>query len=286
MENLLGKLGRGVGRFRIDVASLAVLPAGIGIVLLAQLLEGGAVRSLLQGPAALIVFGGTFAALLISFSPVEVFRALREAARTFAGVERDTTALTAQLVSYAIRAHRKGVLTLESEVEDIEDPFLRHGFGLVVDGVALEELKEMLALEQSARQTNEDAPARVFEAAAGYAPTLGILGAVLGLIHVMENLAQPGALGSGIAVAFVATVYGVGSANLLFLPVAGRLRERSMNNVRRREITAEALVCIHQRVSPRLIAQRLRAFSNDVPRVDEIAARIGSGQAVAPRIPA
>jgi chemotaxis protein MotA len=286
METLLGKLGRGIGRFRIDVASLAVLPAGIGVVLLAQFLEGGAVRSLLQGPAALIVFGGTFAALLISFSPVEVFRAIREAARTFAGVERDTTGLTAQLVSYAIRAHRKGVLTLEAEVEDIEDPFLRHGFGLVIDGVALEELKQMLALEQSARQTDEDAPARVFEAAAGYAPTLGILGAVLGLIHVMERLSQPGALGSGIAVAFVATVYGVGSANLLFLPIASRLRERAMSHVRRRELIAEALVCIHQRVSPRLLAQRLRAFSNDVPRVDEIAARIGSGQAVAPRIPA
>jgi chemotaxis protein MotA len=187
---------------------------------------------------------------------------------------------------HALGHARAAELTLEAEVEDIEDPFLRHGFGLVVDGVTLEELKEMLALEQSARQKNEDAPARVFEAAAGYAPTLGILGAVLGLIHVMENLARPGALGSGIAVAFVATVYGVGSANLLFLPIAGRLRERAMAHVRRREITAEALVCIHQRVSPRLIAQRLRAFSNDVPRVDEIAARIGSGQAVAPRIPA
>jgi chemotaxis protein MotA len=144
----------------------------------------------------------------------------------------------------------------------------------------------MLTLEHSARHTTDDAPARVFEAAAGYAPTLGILGAVLGLIHVMERLAQPGSLGAGIAVAFVATIYGVGSANLLFLPIAGRLRERAIANAQRRELTIEALVCMHQRVSPRLIAQRLRAFSNDAPRVDEIAARLSSGQANAARIPA
>jgi chemotaxis protein MotA len=286
MKSVLANIGRLVGRFRIDIGSLLVLPAGIAIVLLAQRIEGGAARSLLQGPAALIVFGGTLAAVLISFSPIEVLRALREAARTFKGVDQDTTALTASLVSYALRAHRKGVLTLEPDLEDIKDPFLRHGLGLVVDGVPIEDLKEMLALEHSARQTFDDAPARVFDAAAGYAPTLGILGAVLGLIHVMERLAQPGSLGAGIAVAFVATIYGVGSANLLFLPIAGRLRERALAGVRRRELISEALVCIHQRVSPRLIAQRLRAFSNDAPRLDEIAARLSSGQPAASRIPA
>jgi chemotaxis protein MotA len=286
MGNLMKTVRQLLSRVRIDIASLIVLPAGVAIVFLAQRLEGGAARSLVQGPAALIVFGGTFAALFVSYSPVEVFRAIREAARTYLAPERDTAALTATLVGYAIRAHRKGILSLEPEVENIQDPFLRHGLGLVVDGVALEELKEMLALERNARATTEDAPARIFDAAAGYAPTLGILGAVLGLIHVMERLSQPGALGSGIAVAFVATIYGVGSANLFFLPIAARLRERSMAAALRRELTGEALYCIHQRISPRLIAQRLRAFSSDAPRVDEIAARIPSGQMDASRIPA
>jgi chemotaxis protein MotA len=271
---------------RLDFASIAVLPAGVGVVLLAQMIEGGAARSLMQGPAALIVFGGTLAALLLSYSPSDVFRAVRAAAASFTKPESHAAALTASLVGYSIRAQRKGILALESELDSIDDPFLRHGLSLVVDDVTLDELKDVVAVERFARESDEDTPARVFDAAAGYAPTLGILGAVLGLIQVMEHLSQPGALGSGIAVAFVATIYGVGSANLLFLPIAGRLRERAAASARRREMIAEGLYAIHQRVSPRLVAQRLRAFAHDMPRVEEIAARVSAAPAPASRIPA
>jgi len=246
---------------RLDIASLATLPLGIVVVIGAQLLEGGAPTSLLQAAAALIVFGGTIAAVLISYSPQEVLRAVQSAARTFRVVEDTTDALATRLVAIAGRAHRKGLMSLESELNTIDDSFLRDGLMLIVDGIAIEGLQDVVATERRARDTDDEAPARIFEAAAGYAPTLGILGAVLGLIQVMQHLSQPNALGSGIAVAFVATVYGVGSANLLFLPIAGRMRERAANASRRRDLVAEALFAIHARMNPRLVAQKLKVLT-------------------------
>jgi len=246
---------------RFDIGSLAMLPLGILVVVIAQLLEGGAPQSLLQGAAALIVFGGTAAAILVSYSPREVVAAVRSVAATFRVVDTTTDTLAQRLVAIAGQAHRKGVMTLENELGEIEDPFLRNGLALVIDGVAIESLRDITATERRARDADDEAPARVFEAAAGYAPTLGILGAVIGLIQVMQHLSEPGTLGSGIAVAFVATVYGVGSANLIFLPLAGRLRERAHAASRQRDLIAEALFAIHERMHPRLVAQKLKALS-------------------------
>ena len=245
----------------LDVASLLTLPLGILVVLLAQLLEGGAPRALLQGPAALIVFGGTCAAVLISYSPREVGRAIRAVASTFERVADDTDALLTRLVAIAGRAHRKGLMSLEAEIGDIDHTLLRDGLTLIVDGTSIEVLRDMVAAQRRARDADEELPARVFEAAAGYAPTLGILGAVLGLIEVMHHLSEPARLGSGIAVAFVATVYGVGVANLLFLPLAGRLRERAAVASRRRDLVGEALFAIHARTNPRLLAHKLKVLS-------------------------
>jgi chemotaxis protein MotA len=246
---------------RFDIGSILMLPLGIVVVLGAQLLEGGAPQSLLQGAAALIVFGGTMAAVLVSYSPQEVLRAGRRVVETFRVEDTSTDRLTQRLVAIAGQAHRKGVMTLENELNAIDDPFLANGLALVVDGVALQTLRDITITERRARDADDEAPARVFEAAAGYAPTLGILGAVIGLIQVMQHLSDPGALGSGIAVAFVATVYGVGSANLVFLPLAGRLRERAHAESRRRDLIAEALFAIHERMNPRLVAQKLKALS-------------------------
>jgi len=246
---------------RFDIGSLLMLPLGIAVVIGAQRLEGGAPQSLLQGAAALIVFGGTMAAVLVSYSPKDVLNAVSRAIDTFRVVDTSTDTLTQRLVAIAGQAHRKGVMTLENELPAIEDPFLANGLTLVVDGITIEALRDITASERRAREADDEAPARVFEAAAGYAPTLGILGAVLGLIQVMQHLSEPGALGSGIAVAFVATVYGVGSANLVFLPLAGRLRERAHAESRRRDLIAEALFAIHERMNPRLVAQKLRALS-------------------------
>ena len=274
------------GRLRLDVASILALPIGIAVVLVGQAIEGGAVRSLLQGAAALIVFGGTLGAVLISFSPTEVWRAFRAAAGTFVRSEDDTTSLMGRLVGLSITAHRKGLLALDSEIDNIEDPFLRNALTLAIDDTPAETLREMLNLEMSMRESDDDAAARVFDAAAGYAPTLGILGAVLGLIQVMENLTAPDSLGSGIAVAFVATVYGVGSANLIFLPIAARLRERSQLANRRRELLAEGVFAISQQEHPRMVAQKLRAFTNSAPRVDDVAARLPKSSADAFRVSA
>ncbi|HEY0876798.1 MAG TPA: flagellar motor protein [Vicinamibacterales bacterium] len=258
-------------RRRFQWGSLAAVGAGILIVVAAQALDGGTFSALLQGPAALIVFGGTCAATLVSYSPSTVLDALRAAARTFREDVDDLDELSAQLVGLSIRAHRRGLLDLESEVDTLQDPFLRNGLALAVDGVSSEMLREALNVERLAHEAREEVPARVFEAAAGYAPTLGILGAVLGLIRVMEHLATPAALGSGIAMAFVATVYGVGSANLLLLPMAARLRERSAAASRRRDLITETLIDVQQRINPRLVAQKARVFANTLPRVDEIA---------------
>jgi chemotaxis protein MotA len=261
-------------RRRLDIVGILLAPVGVLVVFLSQLLHGATSTALMQGAASLIVFGGTLGAVLLTYSPGEIVAAVRAAIKAFEFPETDVDALGASLVAMAIRAHRRGVLTLENDLETINDPFLREGLMLTIDGTSSEVFRDLLAIERSARDAEEDAPARVFEAAAGYAPTMGILGAVLGLMHVMENLSAPGTLGAGIAVAFVATVYGVGVANLVLLPIAGRLRERAAVASRRREMISQGLDAIHERLNPRLVARKLRVFSSTLPKIDEIANRV------------
>ena len=255
-------------RRRFQQGSLLAIPAAVGVVVGSQLLDGGSWSSLLQGTAALIVFGGTLAATLISYAPGAVFDAAREAVRSFGGRDDDLAGLSSELVAMSVRAHRNGVLSLETELDRVDDEFLRNGLALAVDGVEPALLRDLLTTEMRARETSDDEPARIFESAAGYAPTFGILGAVLGLIHVMRSLATPGALGDGVAVAFVATVYGLGFANLLLLPLASRLREQALAVGRRRELILEAVVALRGRMHPRLLAQTMRGMTPAVPAVD------------------
>lgn len=259
---------------RWQIGSIVAGIAALGTVAAAQALDGGSLGSLVQWPAAIIVFAGTAAATLISYSPKTVILAGRAAVTTFRAEDEDLDALSAQLVALSIAAHRRGLLALEPELDRIGDPFLRNGLALAIDGVSSEMLRDALNLERAAHEQRDEVPARVFEAAAGYAPTLGVLGAVLGLIQVMEHLSAPSALGGGVAVAFVATVYGVGSANLVLLPIAARLRERASQVSRRRELMTEALVDVQRRLNPRYVAQRTRGFTTKLPRVDEIARRM------------
>lgn len=272
---------------RLDVLSILLAPLGIAVVMAGHLLDGSQLAALLQGPPALVVFGGTLGAILISYTPVEVFRAVRSAVAAFRAPDSDLDTLAATIVALSIRGHRRGLPALEADLETVSDPMLRSGLGLVVDGASPEMLKQVMALEGRAEEAEEELPARVLEAAAGYAPTMGILGAVLGLMRVMENLGAPGMLGSGIALAFVATVYGVGFANLVLLPLAGRLRERSMRHGRRRELIAEGLEALQQRTNPRLVAHKVRAFSTAVPRIEELATHPGVLRAArVPGVPA
>ncbi|MGC4086019.1 MAG: flagellar motor protein [Vicinamibacterales bacterium] len=245
---------------RKDIASVIGVPLTIAVVLGAQWLEGGALRTLLQPTAALVVFGGTLAALLVSY-PVGVVRGtLRAAVRTFDVPAEPDEQLVQRLTEYASRARRKGVGALEVEIDIVKDRFLVRAIELVTDGFRGPEVRRLLETDSLTRELQDEEPADVLEAAAGYAPTLGILGAVLGLIHVMENLAAPGKLGAGIAVAFVATVYGVGSANLLLLPMATKIRSRARAEALRREVIIEAISAIQLNTHPRLVEQHLTAF--------------------------
>lgn len=247
-------------RSAYDRLSLIGLPLGVLTIVGGHLLEGGHVGSLLQGAAALIVFGGTLGAVLLSHP----LRDIREAARSLRYVFIDDLQPSSQVLDavgkLAVKARKDGILSLEDEIDGLADPFLRRGLRLAVDGTNPTTLRNMLEAENDGREEYEEGPARVFEAAGGYAPTVGILGAVLGLIHVMENLSDPSKLGAGIAVAFVATVYGVGSANLVLLPIAAKLRARALRRARRREVIMEGVLAIQEGQNPRLIDQKLRGL--------------------------
>jgi chemotaxis protein MotA len=248
------------GRRRVDVAILIGAVVGVGLVLGGHGLEGGRMRSLLQGAAAVIVFGGTLGAVLLSF-PLRDLRTAVSSLRHLVVDDAPPADGTVAIIGrFAVRARKEGLLALEDDADRMSDPFLKRALALAIDGTASTTLRAMLEDEIDTREEMEEIPARVFEAAGGYAPTVGILGAVLGLIHVMENLADPSNLGSGIAVAFVATIYGVGSANLIFLPIGSRFHARAQRNARRREAVLEGVMAIQEGLNPRLIDQKLRGL--------------------------
>jgi chemotaxis protein MotA len=247
-------------RTRIEYASLLGVPAAIAIVLLAQVMEGASARSLWQPTAALVVFGGTAAAVFVSYPTQLLLRTITAVYEAFSVGFEAAEATLNRIMGYAQISRRHGLLGLEDEIDEADDPFLRAALMLAVDGTNPKIARQILEIESRARTEQAEAPADVLETAAGYAPTLGILGAVLGLIHVMGSLAEPSKLGSGIAVAFVATVYGVGSANLLFLPLATKLRGRARQAAVNREVIIEGMVALQEGLNPRLIEQKLQGF--------------------------
>jgi chemotaxis protein MotA len=247
---------------RFDLTTVLGVPLGIGAILLGQLLEGGSAWSVLQSTAAIIVFGGTLGAVLVSFPFADVKQAAISLKRVFVNDAEPPEATINSILRYARVARKDGILALEDESASAKDPLLRKGLMLAVDGVNPKTLREMLDIDLVAAEERDLAPARVYESAGGYAPTVGILGAVLGLIHVMENLSDPSKLGSGIAVAFVATVYGVGIANLILLPIANKLRRRAADAARRRILIFEGILAIQEGLNPRLIDQKLRGFTD------------------------
>src|SRR5574337_486174 len=208
----------------MDSISLVGLILGVAAILVGQALEGGHLASLFQPTAFLIVIGGTLGAVMLQ-SPLQVFKdGVRMARWVFQPPALTHADLIEQVVGWSHVARKEGLLALEARLQSQPDPFIRKGIQLLVDGVEPERLREVLEVEISTWEGQMKQAARIWEGAGGYAPTVGILGAVMGLIHVMENLSDPSKLGSGIAVAFVATVYGVGAANLFFLPVANKIK--------------------------------------------------------------
>jgi len=223
-------------------------------------------RTLFQLDAALVVFGGTLVALAVSYPRVTLRRAFAALRFAFAKPKTSKDALVARFTDFAIRVRKRGVMSLENEIPRAGDPFLARTLGLLVDGIGADDLRRALRTASEAMEQADDELAEVYESAGGYAPTLGILGAVLGLIQVMQNLTAPSKLGGGIAVAFVATVYGVASANLIFLPIAMRLRVAARARAIRREAILEGAVALQQGVHPRLLEAQLDGYMRGAER--------------------
>src|SRR5439155_26097331 len=214
-------------------------------------------------PAAMVVFGGRIGAVLVTY-PLSVFmRGVKALFRLIGNPGSNPRALLDEIIRYAQKARKEGIISLEKEVEGASDPFLRRALLMAVDGVDSKTIQETLELELTQMDEHGELAAKVYEAAGGYSPTIGILGAVLGLIHVMSNLSDVGKVGEGIAVAFVATIYGVGSANIFFLPAAGKLKLKHKEEMVLREMMMYGALAIQEAQNPKLIEEKLSAFLHE-----------------------
>jgi chemotaxis protein MotA len=247
----------------MDITSVGGILFAVGMILVGQALEGGHVGSILQLTAAMIVFGGTAGAVMVAFPKKDFVHGLKLVKLAFGDKARDLSGIAKQLVDYASVARRDGVLALEGRLGEVQDPFLRRALQFVVDGVDANVTRDTLEGAIDAEFEENAAACKVWESAGGFAPTVGILGAVLGLIHVMENLNDPSKLGGGIATAFVATVYGVGSANLLFLPFAAKIKRKLVLEKERKTLIAEGVLSIQEGINPRVLEEKLRAYTGE-----------------------
>ena len=243
-----------------DVASITGAIVAIGAIAGGLLLEGGKLSDIAQYTAALIVIGGTLGAVMIATPLPLLIGAGKRFASVFFDSSPDQKAVMEQLLAYAAKARRGGLSSLEKEVTAVSDPFLAKALNLAVDGADLRAIRSMLELEMDAAEHEGEAQAKVFESAGGFAPTVGIIGAVLGLIQVMKNLANIDEVGHGIAVSFVATVYGVALANLFFLPAAQKIKARLHAETQKRELICEGVAGIVEGLNPRLLQVKLDAF--------------------------
>jgi chemotaxis protein MotA len=244
----------------VDKISVLGLVFGILAIVLGQVFEGGSINSLVQPTAFFIVIGGTLGAVMLQSSPKTFVLGTRMVRWVLSPPQLRPIDLVRQIVQWSHVARKEGLLALEAQIPAMPDPFVRRGLQLLVDGAEPQGLREVLEVEIGTYEAQMKLAAKVWESAGGYAPTIGILGAVMGLIQVMENLSDPSKLGSGIAVAFVATIYGVGSANLIFLPIAKKLMAVIQQLVLVREMYVDGLVGIANGDNPRMIESRLRGY--------------------------
>jgi chemotaxis protein MotA len=244
----------------MDILSFIGLVIGVGAIIGGQLLEGGDAASLINGPACLIVVGGTVGAVMLQ-SPINVFMtSLKMAAWAIFPSLRTNNISIEKLVHWSHIARKEGLLGLEDILENETDSFLQKGLQLLVDGNEPDAIRHVLEVELDTREYNGIQAAKVFEAMGGYSPTIGIIGAVIGLIQVMQNLADPSRLGSGIATAFVATIYGVGLANLFLLPIASKLKTQVREQAHWHEMVIEGIISIADGENPRNIETKLHSF--------------------------
>jgi chemotaxis protein MotA len=244
----------------VDKSSLSGIVLAVGGILAGLLLEGGNLRQILQPTAAMIVFGGTLGAVMLQFPLTVVVHAMRRFGSVFVSPKENPQETIRRLVQYAQKARKEGIVSLDGDLAQIDDPFLKKSLMLAVDGTEPEELRKIMELELDNQAEYEEQVPQVFESAGGFAPTIGIIGAVLGLIQVMQHLDKIDEVGRGIAVAFVATIYGVGSANLLYLPVAGKMKLRIRDEQITREMTLEGVASILEGMNPRMLETKLLGF--------------------------
>jgi len=239
------------------LSGIAIALAGLAVGLY---LDGGKVGQMLQPTAALIVFGGTLGAVMVQFPFSVILQAARQLKDLFVRAEDPASHLIEDLMRYAVRARRNGLVSLDSELDNIAHPFLKRAMTLAVDGTHSAELRQTMELEMDLQADAEDMIPKVFEAAGGFAPTIGILGAVIGLIQVMQRLQNINEVGKGIAVAFVATIYGVGSANMFFLPYAGRIKILMQRKQVLRELMLLGVISLVERTNPMVLEAKLAAY--------------------------
>lgn len=247
----------------MDVGSILGILLGFTAILLGNAMEGGHLSSLFQPTALFIVLGGTIGATMAGV-PLKVFvRAVKALRDVFIESKKDSSQLIDEICEYAHKARRDGIISLEDTIEGSSEEFLKKAMLMAIDGADSKTMRENL--EQIIDRVEEDQEhiAKVWESAGGFAPTIGIIGAVMGLIHVMQNLADVSHVGSGIAVAFVATIYGVALANLLFLPVAQKLKLRVREEITRLELMMEGALAIQEGMKPNLVREKLDAFHHE-----------------------
>ncbi len=244
----------------MDFLSIIGLIVGISAILLGQYLEGGSISTLVNGPAMLIVLGGTLGAVMLQ-SPFAVFmRSVRMSTWVFVAPKHQVEKTIDKIVSWSNIARKEGLLGLENIEEREQNLFARKGLQLLIDGSEPENIRTILDVEIETKERFDMQAAKIFESMGGYSPTIGIIGAVLGLIQVMGNLSDPSKLGSGIAVAFVATIYGVAAANLLFIPVANKLKALVAEQAQYKDMIVEGMVSIAEGDNPRNIETKLLGY--------------------------
>lgn len=247
----------------MDKASIGGVILAMAGIVAGLLIEGGTLAQVLQPTAAMIVFGGTLGAVLLQFPLTTVIGAFRSLGHVFAEPRKGNAQLIAMLVNFANKARRQGVVSLDSDLQSIQDPFLKQTLMLAVDGTEPGDLRKIMRVSLDSSMEDEEQLPAVFESAGGFSPTIGILGAVLGLIQVMQHLDNIHEVGRGIAVAFVATIYGVGLANLFFLPFAGKMRIRIREGHRRQEMLLEGVISILEGMNPRMLEIKLAGFVDE-----------------------
>lgn len=246
----------------MDLAVILGLIVGVGAVLGGNLMEGGTFASLIVPSAFVIVVGGTIGATMISYSLKDLLRFPVYLKRVFLQPSIDLRLLIERIVESAQIGRREGLLALEESIPTLEDPFLARGIQMVVDGADPDTVRNIMEMEIDLCERENEAGVKIFETAGGYSPTMGIVGTVLGLIHVLGNLESSEGIGASIAVAFLATFYGLATANLFWLPLASKLRTRNEEEVLARELILEGVISIHRGDNPSTVRSKLMIFLN------------------------